>query len=383
MKHISLFLPSFVTGILLFSCTGKKSEDKTTGTFLKTEDFQTQYEGKATDLVKLQNKNGMEAFITNFGGRVVALNVPDRDGNLQDVVLGFDRVEDYFPENNLTDFGASIGRYANRIKDGKLPIDGDTIKLPTNNFGHTLHGGPSGWQYKVYDIKEATDSTLTLAITSADGDNNFPGKVTALVKYTLTNDNALDIEYSATTDAPTVINMTNHSYFNLSGNPRNTIENHEIRVKADAFTPVDTTYIPTGEILAVAGTPMDLNSFSRLGDRINDKLFEQIKTAKGFDHNWVLATEGNIDIPAVELYSPESGILMTVHTTEPGIQVYTGNFLDGTILGKGKISYDTHAGLCLETQHYPDSPNHPEWPSTRLNPDEEYRSHTIYRFSTK
>lgn len=366
---------------LMTACGGGKREEYLTASGLDPENFKGEYNGKATDLYTLTNDNGMEVCITNFGGRVVSIMVPDKNGNLQDVVLGFDNISDYFPENNQSDFGASIGRYANRIDHGRIVIEGDTLQLPVNNFGHTLHGGPTGWQYQVYDVKEVTDSSLTLAMSSPDGDNNFPGNVEATVTYTLRPDNALDIAYLATTDKPTVINMTNHSYFNLSGNPDNAVTNHQLRLNASMYTPVDTTFMTTGEILTVEGTPMDFIKEHLIGDNIGDVDNEQIKNANGYDHNWVLDTNGNIDEIAAVLYSPESGIIMEVFTTEPGIQVYTGNFLDGTLTGKEGKVYNLRAAVCLETQHYPDSPNKPEWPSTMLNPGETYSSNTVYRFS--
>lgn len=370
------------------SCSGHKEAGvELTKSGLNPENFVAEYQGKPTALYTLVNSEGAEACITNFGGRLVSLMVPDKNGNLQDVVLGFDSIQSYFPENNLTDFGASIGRYANRINQGRFVIDGDTIQLPQNNFGHCLHGGGEmgslGWQYRVYDATQPNDSTLVLKIVSPDGDNNFPGEVTAQVTYTLKGDNQLDIQYSGTTTKPTILNMTNHSYFNLSGNPSKPVTDNIIMVNAEGFTPVDSTYMTTGEIATVEGTPFDFREGRSLGENIKDFDNEQIKNGNGYDHNFVLNTDGNIDVPAVELYSPDSGILMTMYTTEPGVQVYTGNFLDGTVEGKKGVVYVQHSGVCLESQHYPDSPNKPEWPSTRLNPGETYNSHTIYKFTTK
>lgn len=344
--------------------------------------FVGEYDGKPTALYTLENANGMEACITNFGGRIVSLMVPDRDGQLQDVVLGFDSIAAYFPENNQTDFSAAIGRYANRINQGRFVIDGDTIQLPTNNFGHCLHGGPTGWQYKVYDAEQPNDSTVVLTLQSPDGDNNFPGNVTAKVTYTLTADNRLDIAYEAVTDKPTVINMTNHAYFNLNGDPSQPITDNQLLVNATTYTPVDSTYMTTGEILPVSGTPMDFTTLRVVGERINETDFEQIRNGNGYDHNWVLDTKGDMTVPAATLQSPSTGIVLDIYTDEPGIQVYSGNFLDGTITGKkGKI-YNQRTGICLETQHYPDSPNKPEWPSTVLRPGDTYKSHTVFAFST-
>ena len=348
---------------------------------LDPEKFKSEANGKPTALYTLTNENGMEACITNYGGRIVSLMVPCSDGALRDVVLGFDSIQAYFPENNQTDFCATNGRYANRIDHGRLPIDGDTIQLPVNNFGHCLHGGPTGWQYQVYEATQPDDTTLVLTMHSPDGDNNFPGNVTATVTYTLRSDNSLAIDYSATTDAPTVINMTNHAYFCLSGDPERTVADDVLQINAAAYTPVDSTYMTTGEILPVAGTPMDFTTPKPVGRDYALFDFDQVRNGNGFDHNWVLATEGDITLPAAVLTSPESGVTLTVYTTEPGIQFYSGNFLDGTIRGKGGKTYVQHAGLCLETQHYPDSPNRPEWPSTMLRPGETYESHTVFAFS--
>ena len=386
MKKLFLFagLGAFP---LLAACSSHKEEVALTKSGLNPDNFIAEYQGNPTALYTLTNPEGAEACITNFGGRVVSLMMPDKNGNLVDVVLGFDSVQAYFPENNLTDFGASIGRYANRINQGKFVMDGDTIQLPQNNFGHCLHGGGEmgslGWQYRVYQANQPNDSTLILTMVSPDGDNNFPGQVTAQVTYTLQGDNTLDIQYEATTDKPTIINMTNHSYFNLNGNPNNSITDNLIMVNASGFTPVDSTYMTTGEIAPVDATPFDFRRERALGENIKDFDNEQIKNGNGYDHNFVLDTNGDVTVPAVELYSPESGIFLIMYTTEPGVQVYTGNFLDGTVTGKNNTIYNQHAGVCLESQHYPDSPNKPQWPSTQLNPGEKYQSHTAYKFSIR
>lgn len=369
-------------GLALAACNSQQ-QPTTTKSGLDPEKFVAEYQGKKTGLFTIKNANGMEVCVTNFGGRIVSIMVPDRNGEFKDVVLGFDSVQAYFPENNQTDFGASIGRYANRINQGKLVIDGDTIQLPQNNFGHCLHGGPSGWQYKVYDANQTNDSTLVLTIDSPDGDNNFPGNVKAEVTYTLLADNAIDIKYSATTDKTTVINMTNHSYFNLNGNPAEPITNNVLQVNAKRYTPVDSTYMTTGEILDVAETPMDFTVAKEVGADIEKIDFEQIKNGNGYDHNWVLDAEGDDSQVAATLYSPTTGIKLEVLTNEPGIQVYSGNFLDGTLTGKKGIVYNQRCGICLETQKYPDTPNKPEWPSATLKPGETYQSHCVFKFSAE
>lgn len=367
-----------IAALMISSCSNQpKSETTLSG--LDPKAFETKVNDHSVNLYTLKNKNGMEVCITNFGGRIVSVMVPDKNGNMKDVVLGFDSIADYV--NIPSDFGASIGRYANRIKDGKIVIDGDTIQLPQNNFGHCLHGGPKGWQYQVYEAKQIDGTKLELVRQSPDGDENFPGNVTAKVTYTLTDDNSIDISYEATTDKKTVINMTNHSYFNLSGDAQKPITDHLLYVNADKFTPVDSTFMTTGEILDVKGTPMDFTVAKNVGQDIDKYEYDQLKNGNGYDHNWVLNTNGDIKQVAARLTSPVSGITLEVYTDEPGIQVYSGNFLDGTVKGKKSIVYNQRAAICLETQHYPDSPNKPEWPSVLLEPGKTYRSHCIFKFT--
>jgi aldose 1-epimerase len=368
----------FGSALLLAACS-QKPQPELTKSGLAPKNFVANVGDKATALYTLTNASGMEVCITNFGGRIVSIMAPTRDGELRDVVLGFDNITSYL--NNPSDFGASIGRYANRIGQGQFILDGDTVTLPQNNFGHCLHGGPTGWQYQVYDVQEATDSTLTLTLTSPDGDNNFPGTVQAQVQFTLTPDNALQIAYSATTDRPTVINMTNHSYFNLSGDPNLQICDEFLYVNADSITPVDSTYMTTGAITAVSGTPFDFTTRKRIGLEIEAD-DEQVHNGNGYDHNWVLATAGDLATPAARLEDDATGIALTVYTTEPGIQVYSGNFLDGTLQGKNGIVYQQRTGICLETQKYPDTPNKPQWPSATLRPGETYQSFTTFQFTT-
>ena len=369
-----------ITALMLASCA-QKPETQLTLSGLNPTKFQTEVNNAQTNLYTLKNKAGMEVCITNFGGRIVSIMVPDKNGTMQDVVLGFDSIADYI--NVPSDFGASIGRYANRINQGRMVLDGDTIQLPQNNFGHCLHGGPKGWQYQVYEAKPIDATTLELTRISPDGDENFPGNVTAKVLYKLTEDNSIDIKYTATTDKKTVINMTNHSYFNLSGNPAQAATNHILYVNADTYTPVDSTFMTTGEILPVKDTPMDFTTPKAVGQDINNYDFEQLKNGNGYDHNWVLNTNGDITQLAAKLTSPTTGITLEVYTNEPGIQVYSGNFLDGTVTGKKGIVYNQRASVCLETQHYPDSPNKPEWPSVILEPGQTYNSECIFKFGVE
>mgnify|MGYP000467929739 CR=1 FL=1 len=364
--------------LMLMACQ-QKPDKVSTLSGLDPVKFSTEVNHSQTNLYTLKNKSGMEVCITNFGGRIVSIMVPDKDGKMQDVVLGFDNIDDYI--RIPSDFGASIGRYANRIAQGRFVLDNDTIQLPQNNFGHCLHGGPQGWQYQVYDANLIDNTTLELTRLSPDGDENFPGNVTAKVTFKLSDDNALDIKYSATTDKKTIINMTNHSYFNLSGDPSQPATDHILYVNADNYTPVDSTFMTTGEIIPVKDTPMDFITPKAIGQDITKYDFVQLKNGNGYDHNWVLNTNGDITKPAARLTSPQSGITLEVYTNEPGIQVYTGNFLDGSIQGKKGITYNQRASVCLETQHYPDSPNKPQWPSVLLKPGETYKSHCIFKFS--
>ena len=377
MKKLLILLGA---AALLAACNPQKN---LTASGLNPKDFTGTYNGMPTALYTMTNANGMEVCITNFGGRIVSILVPDNQGRMQDVVLGFDKVSDYFPENNQTDFGAAIGRYANRINQGKITLDGVEYQLPQNNFGHCLHGGPTGWQYQVYECVEADASHVKLLRVSPDGDNSFPGEVKAYVTYTLTADNKIDIAYEATTTAPTVINMTNHSYFNLSGDPAgHAITEDVLYVNASNYTPVDDTYMTTGEIAPVAETPFDFTTAHAIGDQIAADN-EQIRNGNGYDHNWVLDTACDITKVATELYCPATGIDLKVYTDEPGIQVYSGNFLDGTVTGKKGITYQKRSGICLETQKYPDTPNKPDWPSAVLRPGETYQSHTTFAFSVR
>ncbi len=370
--------------VALSACSGAKTESNLTASGLDPQKFVDEYRGDSTALFVLTNANGMEACITNFGGRVVTLMVPDRHGKLTDVVLGFDSIQAYYPENNSTDFGATIGRYANRINEGKFELDGETYQLPLNNGKHSLHGGGDmgtrGWQYRVFQANQLNDSTLVLTLTDADGNNGYPGTVEAQVTYVLGADNDLKIAYEATTDKPTIINMTNHSYFNLSGDGSKPVTDDVLWLNASNFTPVDDTFMTSGEIVTVEGTPMDFRTPKTIGRDINaDDV--QLHNGNGYDHNWVLDTNGDMTVCAATLENTNNGIRMEVYTDEPGVQVYTGNFLDGSVTGKGGVAHPQRSAICLETQHYPDSPNKPQWPSVVLRPGEKYTGHCTYRFT--
>lgn len=372
-------LLTYGIAFLLYSCTSTPSNEVLTLSGLNPTRFEkTLDNNKSTKLYTLRNSTGMEVCITNFGARIVSIMVPDKNGNMTDVVLGFDNIEDYI--QIPTDFGASIGRYANRIGQGKITIDGQEIQLPQNNYGHCLHGGPTGWQNQVFKANQKDDKTITFTIESPDGDNNFPGNVIANVTYTLTEENAIDIRYDATTDKKTVINMTNHAYFNLNGDPSKNSMNQILYLCSDSITPIDDTFMTNGTMTAVADTPFDFNTPKAIETDVNNFDCEQIKFGKGFDHNWVLKTKGDINQVAAKLSSPITGICLEVYTNEPGIQVYTGNFLDGTVKGKKGIVYPQRASVCLETQHYPDSPNKPHWPSVILEVGKTYQSRCIFKF---
>ena len=357
----------------------KMAEATLTRSGLDPQLFEANIDGKQTHLYTLTNKNGMEVCITNFGGRIVSVNLNDKNGTPRDVVLAFDNINDYL--TNASDFGASIGRYANRIAGAKFEIDGTVYNLLANDGDNCLHGGSQGWQYKVFDGKQLSDTQVQLTLDSPDGDMNFPGNVKVQVNFTLTDDNAIDIKYSATTDKKTVINMTNHSYFNLSGDPTKDNSDHVLFVNADNYTPVNEKLIPLGKIESVKGTPMDFTTPKPIGQDIYKTEFEQIKLGNGFDHNWVLNTQGDITQLAAKATCPATGISVEVYTNEPGIQVYTGNFLNGSVKGKHGIAYNKRTAVCLETQHYPDSPNQPQFPSVILEPGQTYNSECIYKLT--
>ena len=346
--------------------------------------FGTTPDGEEASVYTLTNARGMEVRVTDWGGVVLSISVPDREGTVEDVTLGFDTLAPYTTGESPY-FGALVGRYGNRIADGRFSLDGRTYALATNNGPNHLHGGERGFDKRLWTAEPfETDSTagLVLTRTSPDGEEGYPGALDVRVTYTLTDDDALAFAYHATTDAATPVNLTQHTYFNLAG-PGGDVLDHELTLDAGAFTPVDSTLIPTGEVRPVAGTPFDFREPRAIGERIGAD-DEQIQYGGGYDHNWVLDRGGEAGlVRAARLYDPSSGRAMEVWTTEPGVQFYSGNFLDGSLTGRGGVAYAYRSGLALETQHFPDSPNQPAFPSTVLRPGETYRSRTVYRFSVE
>lgn len=378
MKKI--FCAAIAASLLLAGCKDAPVGKLTESGLDKTK-FETEVNGKKTDLYVLTNEKGMEVCITNLGGRIVSIMVPDKDGKKKDVVLGFDSIQDYI--NIPSNYGAIIGRYGNRIGNGTFELDDVKYDLPKNNYGHTLHGGDKGFHTVVFDVQQATDNMLELNYLSKDGEEGFPGNLNVKVTYILSQDNALQIKYEAETDKPTVVNLTNHSYFNMDGDPNITNTDWLLTLHADQYTPIDSTFMTTGEILTVENTPMDFRTPTAIGSRIEDASFVQLTNGKGYDHNWVLNTGGDINKVAATVESPKSGIVLDVYTTEPGMQFYAGNFMDGTDTGKKGIVYKHRTAICLETQKYPDTPNKKDWPTTTLRPGEKYKSETIFKFSVK
>ena len=346
----------------------------------KKESFGKTREGQAVELYTLTNRSGVEAKITTYGGTVVSLKVPDRAGKLEDVVLGFDRLEGY--QKGTAYFGAIIGRFGNRIARGRFTLGGVEYKLATNNGENHLHGGVRGFDKVVWNarpLKTAGGSALELTYLSKDGEEGYPGNLSVRVVYTLTDKNELRIDYSATTDKDTVVNLTHHSYFNLAGHGNGDILGHQLTINGDRFTPTDAGAIPTGELRAVKGTPFDFTRATAIGAHIGEDE-EQLKLGKGYDHNWVINGRAGTLRQAAKVVEPTTGRVMEVWTTEPGMQFYTGNYLDGSDVGKGGKVYKHRYGFCLETQHYPDAPNKPSFPSTTLKKGGRYRTTTIYKF---
>lgn len=391
-KFYSLLLGVGLMTAMLSSC-GSAPTSTLTQSGLNPAAFDSTIYGKDTKLIVLKNEKGMEVCLTNYGGRVVSLCVPDKNGKPTDVVLGYDNIRQYADTiHSPSDYGSTVGRYANRIKDAKLSLAGSLYSLKANDNGNCLHGGGNtGWLNQVYDVTEQNDSSVTFVMNAPDDENGFPGNITATATYTVTSNNTLDIVFKATTDKESVINMTNHSYFNLNGDPSKEGFNQVMYINADKFTPSDSLYIPTGEIKNVEGTPMDFRVPTEIGKKA-DYTYDQIKNATGYDHNWCLNTykngKGDDKTVAASLYSPKTGILLEVYTNEPGIQVYTGNFQGTGIACKHGIKYPKHVSVCFESQKYPDSPTKISehvagWTDATLKPGEEYYSHLAYKFSIK
>lgn len=365
--------------LLAWGCGPKRHSE--TKPIMKKQPFGTTSDGQAVELFTLANSHGVEIAITNYGGIITAWKAPGRDGQAADIVLGFDTLDGYLARHPY--FGALVGRYANRIAKGTFTLNGVVYKLARNNGENALHGGIKGFDkvvWKARDVSTAEAAALELTHTSPDGDEGYPGTLTATVVYSLNNNNELRIDYTATTDKDTVVNLTNHSYFNLAGQGEGDILGHELTLMASRFTPVDAGLIPTGELRSVENTPFDFRRSTAIGARI-EAADEQLKLGGGYDHNFVLDAGGGALSLAARVQEARSGRVLEVLTTQPGIQLYTGNFLDGTLTGKGGKVYRRRYGFCLETQHFPDSPNQPSFPSTVLKPGQTYRSTTVYRTS--
>jgi len=365
----------------LVGCASTSSSSSGSAGQISEQPFGQTKDGKAVTLYTLRNGNGAEARICNYGGLLISLKVPDRNGQMGDVVLGYDNLDGYLKETPY--FGALIGRYGNRVAKGKFTLDGHEYSLATNNGPNALHGGLKGFDKVMWDAKPVAGPdgpSLELRYLSKDGEEGYPGNLSVEAVYTLTPDNALKLEYTATTDKDTVVNLTHHSYFNLAG--KGDILNHQVMINADKFTPVDSTLIPTGELRPVQGTPFDFRQATAIGARINQD-DEQLKFGGGYDHNWVINKPPGKFGRMARVYDPESGRVMEVLSAEPGLQFYSGNFLDGTITGKGGRVYQHRAAFCMEPQHFPDSPNQPNFPSVVLKPGQIYHNTIVYKFSVE
>ena len=392
MKNLKTFMACAAFAALASACCDKSCQTSQLKSGLDPAAFDTTINGKQVKLYTLTNANGMEVCITNYGGRVVSLVVPDKDGKPTDVVLGYDNIAQYADTlNSPSDYGSSVGRYANRINGGKFTLNGTDYQLKQNDGANCLHGGgTSGWMNQVYDAEQVDSSTLKLTIKAQDGENGFPGNVTAVTTYKVTEDNTLDITWEATTDKETIINQTNHNYYNLNGKFDEVGTDMELYLNADNFTPSDANYIPTGEIKPVKDTPFDFTTPHPVKDAIGAD-FDQVKNANGgIDHNFCLNTykdgKGDDTQVCASLYSPKTGIFMEMYTNEPGVQCYTGNFQgigkEPNIAHKGG-KYPQYVSVCLESQKYPDSPNKKDWVQPTLKPGEKYYSHAAYKFSIK
>lgn len=374
MKTIAL-----AATVVLFAACSQTAKENKAG--IAKADFEKTIDNKQVSLWTLTNANGIEMTVTNYGGKVVSLLVPDKNGKLVDVVTGYKTIAEYEASTEIY-FGAAIGRYGNRIANGKFTLNGEEYTLAQNNGDHHLHGGPKGFHAVVWDAEQTDASTLVLSYLSVDGEEGYPGNFLVKMTYKLTDDNAFRIDYEATTDKPTIANVTHHSYFNLNGEGNGTINDHILYIDSDFYTPTDAGLIPTGAILPVDGTPMDFRTPTAIGDRV-DADFEALLFGKGYDHNYVLNNQDQGIRLAATVYAPQTGIVMDVLTEQPGLQFYGGNFMNGSEIGKAGKPYGFREGFCLETQHYPDSPNQAHFPSTVLNPGETYTHSCIYKFSVK
>jgi aldose 1-epimerase len=373
------FIYTIILSLLVLSCRDKSPQ---TGlALIGKENFETTVDGQPVSLYTLNSGNGLVAQVTNYGGRIVSLFMPDKNGQYEDLVLGFDSMDKYINNQGERYLGPAIGRYANRIAKARFEIDGEEYRLPANDNGNCLHGGLKGFDSHAWTVDSAGGNSIRLSYVSPDGDEGFPGTVNVKMTYTLTPENELKIEYEATTDKPTHINLTNHSQFNLKGAGNGNILNHILTLNAAYITPVDKVLIPTGEFMPVAGTPFDFNEPAAIGGRINED-HPQLKAGSGYDHNWVINRKTEKETEwAATLYEPESGRIMEVWTDQPGIQVYTGNFFNGFVKGKYDKPFAHRCAIALEVQKYPDTPNQSVFPSTRLNPGEVYTQTCIYKFS--
>jgi aldose 1-epimerase len=377
-----LILGSLLSALLSLGPASAQSNSKPV-LDVRKKSFGSTRDGRPIHLFTLTNSHGIEVRAMNYGAIITSVRVPDKKGATADIVLGHDTLEGYTP--NPPYFGALVGRYANRIANGMFTLDGTKYTLPKNDGPNTLHGGLKGFDKVVWEgeaIKDAKKSGVVFSYTSKDGEEGFPGNLKVKVTYTLNEENELAVDYEAVTDKATPLNLSQHSYFNLAGEGNGDILNTVLSINADRFTPVDTTLIPTGELRSVKGTPFDFTNSTRIGSRIDDK-YEQLMLGRGYDHNFVINRKGEGLELAARAYEPTSGRVMEVFTTQPGVQFYTGNFLDGTVTGKQGHVYKHRYGFCLETQHFPDSPNHPDFPTTILKPGQTFRSRTVFKFSAQ
>ena len=385
-KFFSIGLVAIVAGLCMTACCNKTACNKECGDSLTLSGLNpADFASDSTGLYVIKNEAGMEVCLTNFGGRIVSIMVPDKNVNMTDVCLGHDNIADYEKYGaEGCNFGALIGRYGNRIAKGQFTLDGESYQLPINNGPNSLHGGgPIAFHNRIWKAEPLDSKSIAFSTSSADGEDGYPGNIDVTVTYVVTEANALLISYFATTDKPTVLNLTNHCYFNLSGDGSKDCLDEVLWLDADKFTAVDADVAVTGEVLDVEGTPFDFRTPTAIGDRIDDESNQQIVNGHGYDHNWILNTPFQMSKCFGSLYDPNTGIFMEMFTDQPGVQFYAGNFLDGSFVGKKGVKYPRRSAFCFETQHYPDSPNHPEWPSTTLRPGEEYITNTMYKFSTK